>query len=429
MCCFENALKDAEASLKEDKTFSKGVYQKAEAFYYMGEFEFALMFYHRGLKLRPLKQFQPEFQEGIEKATVAILNSVANPSLKLEKKGDLTFLQRQDEMADPFTIAIQHLAVKKKRQAQRILKSEKTAKQWLGEFYDDRKFLEEMLSDEGWCKGKTKHGERLQDIIQSSITSIDACAEFLNQRNPTCTLERENKQKCSKPHRSPPSDPAQFLMKSLDEIDADLTSGNAEGSLKKAKEVLKNVQGWSEKDVPNKKEVLGSLHSCIGNALIHLGEMDKALEHHQKDLELAKQCKLPDAMSRALENIGRVYAEIGQYTQAIEFLEKKIPLVCGGLEETWLFHEIGRCYLELHRFKEARDYGLRSLAAANEIAHGKWQIRANVLVAQSEFPLGNFETCVSHFERALAMAKLQEDQDALNAIQKVLDEAKHRLSQ
>ena len=69
----------------------------------------------------------------------------------------------------------------------------------------------------------------------------------------------------------------------------ELTCGNAEGSLKKAEEVMKVVQGWSEKEVPNKKEVLGSLHSCIGNALIDLGDMDRALEQHQKDLELAKQ--------------------------------------------------------------------------------------------------------------------------------------------
>lgn len=64
--------------------------------------------------------------------------------------------------------------------------------------------------------------------------------------------------------------------------------------------------------------------------------------------------------------------------------EKKIPLVRGGLEKTWLFHEIGWCYLELHRLKEARDYGVRSAAAADEIADVKWQINANVLVAQSE---------------------------------------------
>lgn len=124
--------------------------------------------------------------------------------------------------------------------------------------------------------------------------------------------------KCSKPRQNVPSEPAEFLLKSLDAIDEgtvqthfwlnlllnvfilakytkciffviELMSGNAEGSLKKAEEVMKIVYDWSEKDVPNKKEVLGSLHSCAGNALMDLGDMDKALVHHQKDLELAKQ--------------------------------------------------------------------------------------------------------------------------------------------
>ena len=64
--------------------------------------------------------------------------------------------------------------------------------------------------------------------------------------------------------------------------------------------------------------------------------------------------------------------------------EKKIPLLRRGEEKTWLFHEIGRCYLELGLHKEARDYGVRSLAGADEIADNKWHINANVLVAQSE---------------------------------------------
>ena len=70
---------------------------------------------------------------------------------------------------------------------------------------------------------------------------------------------------------------------------SELTSGNAEGGLKKAKQVLKAVQKWSEKEVPNKKEFLGSLHTCTGNALFELKDMDEALKHYQKDLELAKE--------------------------------------------------------------------------------------------------------------------------------------------
>nr|XP_020462961.1 tetratricopeptide repeat protein 25 [Monopterus albus] len=421
----ENALKDAEASLNEDKSFFEGLYQKAEALYYMGEFEFALEFYHRGQKLRPQIQ---EFRLGIQKAQEAIENSVGSSTVKLEIKGDLSFLQKEEERAQPIT-AIQHMT---KKHTSKSAKSERTTKQMLREFYSDKKYLENLLKDEDLVNGKTKGGERLQDVIQSSLTYLDTCTEFWNQEKPICTQEKDRKimqQTCSQPHYSTPSGLAQFLLKSLDDIDKELTSGNAKGSLKKAEEVMKLVQGWSEKEVPNKKEVLATLHGCIGNALIDLGDMDNALNHHQKYLKLAKQCKLPEAMSSALDNIGRVYAQTGQFTQAIEFWEKKIPLVRGGLEKTWLLHEIGRCYLELNRYEESRDYGVRSLAAADEIADGKWQINANVLVAQSQFKMGNFEAAVTHFERALTYAGLEEDDSAMNAIHKALHEAQQQLSQ
>lgn len=91
----EKSLEDAEASLQGDPTFCKGILQKAETLYTMGDFEFALVFYHRGYKLRPDR----EFKVGIQKAQEAINNSVGSPSsIKLENKGDLSFLSKQAEV-------------------------------------------------------------------------------------------------------------------------------------------------------------------------------------------------------------------------------------------------------------------------------------------------------------------------------------------
>lgn len=56
----------------------QGLYQKAEALYTMGDFEFALVYYHRGHKLRPELQ---EFRLGIQKAQESIENSVGSESL------------------------------------------------------------------------------------------------------------------------------------------------------------------------------------------------------------------------------------------------------------------------------------------------------------------------------------------------------------
>ncbi|KAF7668730.1 hypothetical protein LDENG_00290970 [Lucifuga dentata] len=416
----EKALGDAEASLKEDKLFYKGMYQKAEALYIMGDFEFALVFYHRGNKLRPELQ---QFRLGIHKAEKAIDNALGSTSsVKLENTGDLSIFHKGKE----------HLRMETKQQKKNSAKSEKITKQLLGPFYRDKKYLEGLLNDEALPKHKPPSGEKMQDLIQDYITYLDTWTDFWHKEKPIYARESDQKlmrQQRSKSYQRKSPDVAQFLLRCLEEIDADLTYGNAECSLKKAQKALKIVRKWSEEVVPNKKEVLGSLHSCIGNAWMELGDMDNALIHYQKDLDLAIECNLPDAKSRALDHIGCVYARTGKFRLAIEAWEEKIPMACDGLEKTWLFHEIGRCYLELKHHTESRDYGLRSLTAADEIADEKWQLNASVLVALSESKLRNFESCVLHFERALEQAKILQNDRAVEAILKALQEAGQNLTQ
>ena len=64
--------------------------------------------------------------------------------------------------------------------------------------------------------------------------------------------------------------------------------------------------------------------------------------------------------------------------------EEKLPMSKSPLESTWLYHEIGRCYLELQRYQDARDFGEKAIQAAKEAEDDGWQLHASVLVAQSE---------------------------------------------
>ena len=69
------------------------MYQKAEVLYAQGEFEQALVFYHRGNKLRPEIQ---DFRKGIQKAEEAIDNSVGDPGkVHLTREGDLSYFEDQ----------------------------------------------------------------------------------------------------------------------------------------------------------------------------------------------------------------------------------------------------------------------------------------------------------------------------------------------
>jgi tetratricopeptide (TPR) repeat protein len=76
----KEALADANQSLKEDPQYHRGIYLKAEALYAQGDFEMALLYFHRGNKLRPELS---EFRVGILKSREAIHNSIGDPKRKI----------------------------------------------------------------------------------------------------------------------------------------------------------------------------------------------------------------------------------------------------------------------------------------------------------------------------------------------------------
>ncbi|NXR26006.1 TTC25 protein, partial [Cinclus mexicanus] len=412
----ENSLKDAEASLQIDKTFSEGLYQKAETLYTMGDFEFALVFYHRGRRLRPDLH---KFQLGINKAEEAIVNCIGNPSsVKLESKEELCFVSRQAESKKD-NQKQQNKPKDQKDKKQTKKKSPKTEQQLLGELYADKAFLEKLLKDKDLMQSSTRQGIKVMDLVLDGISYLNRRRDFWQQQKPIYArvyerkvLRRERKQD----KKQKPSDISRSIEKNMEDIELLLARGSAEESCRKAERLLKKIQVWSEKEVPNKNELVGTLHSCIGNAQLAMGQMEAALRSHKMDLDCARQNALTDAVSRALDNIGHVYARIGKFQQAINTWEEKITLAQSSLEKAWLFHEIGRCYLELDKAEEAQKYGQKSLQSADEEGDVEWQLHATVLVAQAQVKLKDYRSAILNFERALEKAKLVPSEAAQNGI-------------
>ncbi|NWV06291.1 TTC25 protein, partial [Ptilonorhynchus violaceus] len=415
----ENSLKDAEASLQNDKTFSEGLYQKAETLYTMGDFEFALVFYHRGRRLRPELH---KFQLGINKAEEAIINCIGNPSsVKLESKEELCFVSRQAESRK----ANQKVQNKPTKDQKRTKKqTPKTERQLLGELYADKAYLEKLLKDEDLMQSSTRQGIKVVDLVLDGISYLNQRRDFWQQQKPIYARVYERKlrqQGWLQNTKQKPADIGRSIAKNMEDIELLLARGSAEASCRKAERMLKKIKGWAEDEVPNKNELIGNLHSCIGNAQLEMGQMEAALRSHKMDLDCARQNALPDAESRALDNIGHVYARIGRFQQAINTWEEKIPMAKSSLEKAWLFHEIGRCYLELDKAEAAQDYGQKSLQSADEDRDVEWQLQATVLVAQAQVKLKDYRSAITNFERALEKAKLVPNEAAQNGIIAALD--------
>ncbi|XP_070570630.1 outer dynein arm-docking complex subunit 4-like isoform X2 [Ptychodera flava] len=434
------ALRDAEAALSEDKEFIKGLYQKAEALYQMGDFEMALVFYHRGHKLRTELE---EFRLGIQKAQEAIDNSVGSPSkVKLENKGDLSFFYKQDEKQQkgkarpgytkPAAKQDDKNKQRERRKQQQSDKQLKTCKQLLGELYADKEYLERLLNDTDLTSQDTESGKAIYDLVSDGLNYLDTRTEFWRQQKPMYARKRDKQEaKGRGKDKQKPADPAKYVLSKLEEIDEALAEGRPEDALKLSKQTLQTVEGLSEEDLSganSKPEIIGTLHSSMGNAYLDMNKADQALEQHKKDLEIADKHNLEEARSRALDNLGRVYARVGKFQDAIACWEKKLPLSKSSpLESTWLYHEIGRCYLELGNYEEAHSYGEKSMAAAQEANDDVWQLNASVLIAQSEVKLGDLQAAIDSFERSLEMAKLQGDEAAEQAIVKAIEDVNDKI--
>ncbi|KAI8813142.1 hypothetical protein BJ742DRAFT_673021 [Cladochytrium replicatum] len=192
------ALMDADASLAEDKDFFKGIYQKAEALYAQGDFELALMFYHRGNRLRPELD---EFRIGIQKSREAIENSIGNP--KDHKISVPPRLRKNLAMAMVTSDSVQtgatgggHLASSDLVTAnlmQAVYSTQLTPtmeSKLLAELYDDKVYLQQLLSDRDFSSHPNPD---VLHLVTEGLRYLNTRVEFWRQQNPLYARPKEKK--------------------------------------------------------------------------------------------------------------------------------------------------------------------------------------------------------------------------------------------
>ena len=188
----ELALKDAESSVQQDPNFFKGIHQKAEALYAQGDFESALVHFHRGHSMRPEMD---EFRIGIQKAREAIENSIGNPKdfkIKVPQKLKRYFNDRQlarfaptgskkgsnggasSTQLDPYHYA----GTCNPSRENKIL----------GELCEDKAYLEGLLNDKDFVHFPD---DQIVQTVKDGLRYIHTRVEFWRQQNPLYARPKE----------------------------------------------------------------------------------------------------------------------------------------------------------------------------------------------------------------------------------------------
>ena len=154
----EKALSDAESALELDKNSIRAIYQKAESLYYLGKFEHSLMFFHRGLRLRPELN---NFRLGVQKTQEAIENTIGG----CEEARNLATVQKEK-------ISKSESSSKAKKVKSKEAYERSQSRKLLGELFIDKQYLENLLKHPDLKRADTKT-ENVSQYAKDAINFLN----------------------------------------------------------------------------------------------------------------------------------------------------------------------------------------------------------------------------------------------------------------
>lgn len=181
-------LQDAETALTNDKNNIRAIYQKAEALYFLGQFELSLMFFHRGLRLRPeLNSFRlgvQKTQEAIEKTIGGFKSSKKNSSAKSNEKK-----KRSKSMPTIYEEVRPKTGVKT---SNKVSLEKREARKLLGELCVDKEYLESLLKHPDLKRADTGT-EQVSSLVNDAVKFLNTRQEFWRQQRPCTALPKQKK--------------------------------------------------------------------------------------------------------------------------------------------------------------------------------------------------------------------------------------------
>lgn len=195
----EDALRDVNVVLRDSQNNPRAILTKAEAYFAMGEFEFALVFFQRGLSVR---RDMSGFKDGVTKCKSAILDSIngvdlfqANPNFVQghPRKPLVEVTDRTVDLGDENERAQATAALLPEKVEP--LSTEQGRKEFLGELALDYEYLLELrqeVTTESDEHGK-KEDEQIAGVVGEALVYLEQRGAFWAQQGAAKDATPESK--------------------------------------------------------------------------------------------------------------------------------------------------------------------------------------------------------------------------------------------
>jgi tetratricopeptide (TPR) repeat protein len=194
----------------------------------------------------------------------------------------------------------------------------------------------------------------------------------------------------------------------------------AQSNYMKALLHINRITAISKKDKLKLESAKVIVHSGLGNVYLDLVDMNLAVEHNEKALEIATKLENWSEVGRTYNNLARVYEEMRDLRKAIDSYERSVQYCQKGKAqrmEGWTLTNLASALVESDRANEAKaclERAERILAGFSDpIAHSK----LNCMWGKYHRARKEWEPGIKRFEKSIGAVLDQNSPDYLATAQ------------
>lgn len=358
-------------SRENNRQYAQALHRQADDLYQRGEYESALVLYHRAAIVCP----HDSSHSVAARRTAATINSWNHPEKSLARLSPSTKYDAISKVTSvPESSAFKTRDVSKSCNNLSIIPD-------IFKYLDIRKKISQKTSP-------------ALGSLSSQLTRSRTILKHINNR-------------------------ANAMLKNLK---ANFNAGKMKASLRFAEDLLTLSSGLED---PHRYTI--PAYRYLSLIHIALGRHDRACSNVAMMVRLAKRTKDVVLLSKALVTLGKVHLSFGHLEVAARAWENLSIHVDHPVPRAWLHHEIGRCHLEMGKYVEALRKASQCRECAEEASSNKWTFHAGLLRAQCLATLGRFAEALEELRVAAKISEEEGDTPMLSYIRDLIKQLNRAL--
>ena len=148
----------------------------------------------------------------------------------------------------------------------------------------------------------------------------------------------------------------------------------------------------------------GRAYGNLGNAYYSLGDFQKAIEYHERDLKISTEVGDRAGEGRAYCNLGNAFRNIGDFQKTIEYHERDLKIskeVGDRAGEGKAYGNLGNAYHSLGDFQKAIEYHERHLKISKELGARAGEGKAYCNLGDDYNSIGDFQKAVDYYKNSV----------------------------